>query len=356
MNFLQTLGSLKSAIDKELERQFDIAIKDAGKHDVLIAEALAHGKKIALSGGKRIRGALLMQAYFGVGGKERKKILQVAAAIELVHLFLLVHDDIIDCGSLRHGQKTLHRFFAQKNNKNFLNEKNNHFGESMGIITGDMIYSIANKLILEAGFSATQTANAFLKLQKIVGLTIIGQSQDIGIEYYGKASEQEVLAMYENKTARYTFEGPLHLGAMFAGCEDKKTFQSLSRYAVPLGIAFQIQDDILGVFGSEKKMGKSVASDIEEGKLSLLVVEAREKASKIQQKQLDEILGKKKLTTKEIKNFQEIITATGSLQYAQDLANKYFKQGKSEIEKIILLTPTKKFLLELVTYLEKREV
>ncbi|NTW27186.1 MAG: polyprenyl synthetase family protein [Candidatus Moranbacteria bacterium] len=356
MNFQQTLGGLKTAIDKELEHHFNIAIAQAREKDLLIAEALAHTKTIALAGGKRIRGALLCQAYFGLGGKDKKKILKAAVAIELVHLFLLVHDDIIDRGELRHGKATLHKMLEKKYRKKMTVDEAAHFGESIAIIVGGMLYAIANKIILEAGFSTDDAVKALTQLQKIVSLTIIGQSQDIAIEYSKDALQEDVLTMYENKTARYTFEGPLFVGAMLAGSSDKKTFASLSAYAMPLGIAFQIQDDILGVFGSEKKIGKSVASDIEEGKQSLLVVKAREFATSVQKKRLNEILGTKNLTQKEIAEFQNILKTTGSLQYAQDLATQYLVEGKKEIEKIILLPAAKKFLLGLVAYLEGRDI
>lgn len=355
MNFQQTLGGLKAAIDKELGHHFDAAIAEARKKDELIAEALEHTKEIALAGGKRIRGALLYWAYFGVGGKEKKKILKAAVAIELIHLFLLVHDDIIDRGDLRHGKETLHKMLEKKYRKNISVEEAQHFGQSIAIILGDMLYAIANKIILEAGFPQPEAVRALVQLQKIVATTIIGQSQDITIEYNKNPSQEEVLAMYENKTARYTFEGPLHVGAMLAGCNDKKTFALLSSYALPLGIAFQIKDDILGVFGSEQKIGKSVASDIEEGKQSLLVVKARQLATIAQKKQLNAILGKRNLTSKEIKIFQDILKSTGALAYAQDLATQYLNKGKKEIEKVIILPEAKKFYIGLVEYLEKRE-
>jgi geranylgeranyl diphosphate synthase type I len=297
-----------------------------------------------------------MQAYFGVGGKERKKILKVAAAIELVHLFLLVHDDIIDRGDLRHGQMTLHKRFAQQKRKNISAGESEHFGESVAIIVGDMLYAVANRIMLEAGFSSQVTVLAVAQLQKIVATTIIGQSQDIAIEHKGSATEQEVLAMYENKTARYTFEGPLHLGAILAGCEDKKTFTLLSSYAIPLGIAFQIQDDILGVFGSKVGIGKSVASDIEEGKQSLLVVRARLAASPAQKNQLEAILGKKKTTRSEIKTFQDVLKATGALAYAENLTTIYFNKGKQEIEKAIILPAARAFYIGLVEYLKNRSI
>src|SRR6266567_517287 len=154
MNFKQKLGALKVSIDKELEHHFEVAIKDARKRDPLMAEALEHMKKIALSGGKRIRGALLIESYLGFGGKEKKKILKVATAIELVHLFLLVHDDIIDRGDFRHGQMTLHKMLNKKYQKKYGTSEAEHFGSSMAIIVGVMLYAIANRIITDAGFES----------------------------------------------------------------------------------------------------------------------------------------------------------------------------------------------------------
>ncbi|EKE18866.1 MAG: hypothetical protein ACD_9C00211G0007 [uncultured bacterium] len=356
MNFKRKLDELKIAIDREMAIQFDAVIADASKKDKLIAEALSHAKKIALAGGKRVRGTLLCNSYSGLGGRDRKKILKAAAAIEFVHLFLLVHDDIIDRGDLRHGKETIHKLFAKKVQKNNSNEKSEHFGDSIAIIVGDMLHAVAQKIILETGFSSENLSRALLQLQKVIATTIIGQSQDIAIEQKGDASEKDVLKMYENKTARYTFEGPLHVGATLAGCSDRRTFDILSKYSVPLGIAFQIQDDILGVFGSQKKMGKSVASDIEEGKVSLMVVKAREAATSQQKNHLNSILGKKNLTKKEIREFQNILKSTGALEYCRKLASGYIQRAKLELEKIIIKKDAKVFLIGLAEYLEAREV
>jgi len=356
MDFPKTLGKLKVAIDKELGYHFDNVIRDARKKDMLIADVLKQAKKITLAGGKRIRGALLCQAYFGAGGKEKKKILKVAAAIELVHLFLLIHDDIIDRGSLRHGEKTLHTMFSGKKQKNISSDKASHFGDSIAIIAGDMIYAMANKLIAESGFDVLITLQALSQIQSVAMTTIIGQSQDIAIAYKKKTTEKEVLTMYKNKTARYTFEGPLYAGAMLAGRNNPKFLQYLSRYAVPIGIAFQIQDDILGVFGSKKKMGKLTVSDIEEGKKSIMVVKACEWADSKQKKRLDSILGKKNLTNKEVKIFRDILKSTGALEYSNKMATAYFDKGKKEVKKIAFLPDAKRFLMELIKYLENRNI
>lgn len=356
MNFQKNLEELKIAINKELEHQFNLAIANARKKDILMADVLKNAKKIALAGGKRIRGALLYWAYIGVGGKEKKKILKVSAAIEMVHLFLLIHDDIMDRGETRHGEKTLHRAFSSKKQKYGLKNDEDHFGESMAIIAGDMLYVIANKIILEAGFDPKISMQSVLKLQSIIENTIIGQSQDLSIAYKKNATEKEVMEMLKNKTAKYTIEGPVHLGAILGGCNDKRTLDILSQYAIPVGIAFQIQDDILGVFGDKKKIGKSVASDIKEGKQSIMVIKARRLATKQKRKKLDAILGKGNITKEEVKIFQDILKSTGVLEYSRKMAEQYLKKGKREIKKTILLPDAKIFFAGLAEYLENREV
>jgi len=356
MNFQKKLKELKVAINKELEYQLDSTIRDIQKEDVLMTEAFKHVKKIILAGGKRIRGALLCQAYFGLGGKEKKKILKVAAAVELMHMFMLIHDDIIDKGELRHGEKTLHRKFSSENKKYNFKSDEDYFGISEAIIVGDILYAIANDIIIKAGFKPEIAIKALAKLQSIAVSTCIGQSQELLFAYRNQATEKEIISVLKNKTAKYTFEWPLHTGAILAGCNNKKIMKSLSEYAISVGIAFQIQDDILGVFGNEKKIGKSAASDIEEGKQTLLVLKAREKASLLQKKQLNSILGKKNLTHKEIKKFQDIVKSAGALKYSKKMSEACLAKGKKEINKAIILPKAKGFFLGMAEYLENREI
>lgn len=355
MTFKYKLSQLKVAIDGQLEKYFDSAIRDAKGKDKLLAEALDQIKKIALSGGKRVRGALLCQSYFGFGGKDRIKIIKAAAAIELVHLFLLVHDDIIDRGNVRHGKMTLNAWFAKKYEKKLGKEEAKHLAISMAIIAGDLLYAMAIEIISKAGFEEKNSVAAISQLQKVVANTIVGQSQDINISYDSKISQEKILKMYENKTAKYTFEGPLQIGALLAGENDKKMFQKISNFSVPLGIAFQIQDDMLGIFGNEKHVGKS-ASDIEEGKRTLLVAKAYEFANDDQIKQINAILGKKNLSKSEIEKFQNLLIETGSFDYNKKMADQYFETGKKEIEKNMMLAEPKKFLFGMIEYLEKREI
>jgi geranylgeranyl diphosphate synthase type I len=229
-----------------------------------------------------------------------------------------------------------------------------HFGISMALIVGDMIAALGNQIIFNSGFNEKLIIKALFNLQSIISYTVIGEVKDFYIEYKGKATEKDVLDMYEYKTAKYTIEGPLHLGAVLGG-SDSKLNKEIIGYSIPTGIAFQIQDDILGIFGNGKKLGKEVGSDIKEGKMTLLVVKAREKASKEQRKMLDGILGKENLTSGDIKTFRDIIRETGALAYAESLAYNCVKEGKKKLDKMNIKKEAKDFLLGMSDYMINRE-
>jgi geranylgeranyl diphosphate synthase type I len=355
MNIQKTLLDFKSKIDPEIEKYLNSAIAEARERDLFVSEALKYVKKMILAGGKRLRPALMYYGYIGAGGKDRKKILETAASIELIHFFLLIHDDIIDKDNKRHGIDTMHFHYDKMGKLIFRGSDSGHFGNSMAIIIGDMVSALGNQLLFNSKFDAGLVIKALIKLQRIVSNVVIGQSQDVYIEYRKKASEREVLKMYENKTAKYTIEGPLHLGAILAGAKDE-LLDALSKYAVPVGIAFQIQDDILGIFGSEKKLGKPVGSDIEEGKQTLLVVKAGEKADRSQLKKMNYLLGKPNLNHREIEEFRNIITDTGSLDYAKNLARKLITKGKQALISAKIKKETKDFLLGIADYMISREL
>lgn len=356
MNFKSQLNDFKEKVDREIEKAFDANISEIKANDPYSAQALEYIKKITLSGGKRLRPALLYYAYLGAGGKEKSKAIKVAAAIELVHMFLLVHDDIIDRGILRHGISTANVEFAKYAKKKFKTADGKHFGDSFALILGDMVYCMAVEMICSSGIDAKVCKEVSMNLQSIVKNTIIGQSQDICIEYRKRVEEKDILKMYENKTAKYTFEGPLLLGLILAGNGNKKISKAFSDFALPLGIAFQIQDDILGIFGNEKKMGKSGASDIEEGKKTLIVAKALEKGSPKEIGIIKNLLGRKNLTKKEVKEFQKAIISSRSLDYAKGICDWHMQQSKKIILNLSMGRQAKEFLLGMIEYMENREV
>ena len=359
MDVKQVLLDLKKKIDPEIEKNLRQTIREVEKVDEDVAEAIKYVKKIILAGGKRARAIFMYYGYLGAGGKELKKIIKASVSIELVHMFLLIHDDIIDQDNKRHGVATIHKHYSGIG-KNFLRVKNpEHFGSSIGIVIGDTIGALGNKALYESEFEPKLIVSALHRLQNIVALTCVGGTEDLIIESKREASEKEIMRMYKNKTAKYTIEGPLHLGAILAGA-DEKILKTLSAYSIPVGIAFQIQDDILGIFGDEKKLGKPVGSDVRQGKRTILVAKDYEKADSRQKKILDNTLGKKDLTLEDLENFRSVITETGSLGYAKKLAEKFVAEGKSALlgssRKVGLKKETEEFLLGIGDYIINRTV
>lgn len=349
------LKRYKERLDPFLERYFKKKLQKAKKIDPLAEEAVELIREFTLSGGKRIRPAVMYYGYLAAGGKEDEKIVKTSMSIELTHSFLLIHDDIIDKDETRHGINTLHETYKNIAKKFFPNTDKKHFGNSMAMIAGDMAASMGSEIIFNAEFRPEKIIKALDRLQHIVYVTIPGEMADLVLEAKGKATEEEIMRMYEGKTARYTFEGPIHLGAVLAGV-DEEMLNNFTDYSIPLGCAFQIRDDILGVFGDEKKLGKPVGSDIVEGKQTILVVKAMEKGSRKQAKLLKELLGKENITCAEVDNFRQIIEDTGALDAANKMSERLIGESLESLEKVNIKNPEAKTFFEgIARYIIERQ-
>jgi len=354
MDIKKELQVFKKDIDYEIENYLDSVIEEVKETDLFVYDAMRYFKKTILAGGKRIRPIMMCWGYKAAGGKDYNEILKTSISIELIHAFLLIHDDVIDRDDMRRGKKTIHARYRDYDKWIASDKDANHFGISIAIVLGDLIYSLGNQILFEAKFESHIVIQALSKMQRIVGLTCIGEMQDVYMEYTNKATEADILKMYENKTAKYTFEGPLQLGAMLAGASD--TFcAELSAYAVPLGIAFQIRDDMLGVFGNQKKMGKPVGSDITEGKRTLIVSRAYQSATNEQKNVLNKLLGNTKISSRDIKIFQSILIDTGARQSVENYMQKLVEQSETALDDMSLQNGANEFLFSLAEYLNNRE-
>ncbi|MCX6762018.1 MAG: polyprenyl synthetase family protein [Candidatus Moranbacteria bacterium] len=356
---IEMLTAYKKRLDPHLKEFFLWKIAQAEKVDPLLVKTIKIIEKLVLSGGKRIRPALVYYGYLAAGGNDSEKIIKASTAIELAHAFLLIHDDIIDRDDTRHGIETAHKYYEKWGKKLGLRDSEaTHFGNSMAITTGDYAHALADEILYDIDFEPEVILDALRELQKIVARTIPGEMLDVLMGAKGSATEKEITRMHEGKTARYTFEGPLHLGAVLAGQKKNgKLLEAFSAYSLPVGKAFQIRDDILGVFGNEKKLGKSVGADIIEGKQTLLVFRALKNGTKEQIKEINRLLGKKDLTEKEAEAFRRIVRETGSLEYSQGLAGRFVAESLVALEKIEFKNnEAKNFLESIAEYIIKREV
>ena len=350
------LFDLKNKVNKELELFFDNKIKqikDQKKSDELL-EMTESLRDFVLRFGKRIRPILFYCGYTIAGGEDKEKILKTAISIELVHSYLLIHDDIIDQDDFRHGDFSMHHSCAKKAENNFKNTDSKHFGISMAIVIGDLASTFGYEILTSSNFPITLKIKAIEKLNQIISNTIAGEALDVILAEYPDIKIDRIIEMQKYKTAKYTIEGPLHLGAVLAGA-DEKFLEAISRFSIPLGIAFQIQDDIIGIFGNEKKIGKPVGSDIKEGKKTLLIAKALEKASAEQKNIILSVLGNKKISFDEIENVRKIIKETGSLEYSKAETEKLIKLSKKNLEEIKISGKCREFLSDLADFTIKRE-
>jgi geranylgeranyl diphosphate synthase type I len=274
-------------------------------------------------------------------------------AVELLHVFALIHDDIIDNSSLRRGEPTTHKQFEIFHRQRELLGRKKDYGFSTAILAGDLAYSFAEEILTTAPFPQERMRRARYYFDQMKTQVIYGQYLDVLGGYKKSLTEDEVLQILEYKTAKYTVERPLQIGAMLAGA-DYKLIQTFSKYGIPFGQAFQLQDDIIGTFGSEKEIGKPNDSDIKEGKKTILVAKAFERASKKQRKILESVIGNKRSKEDEIKLVRKIIKETGSYDYCIKLAKELLNQATQAIKDVKLTEEGKEYLLAAVEYLENR--
>jgi geranylgeranyl diphosphate synthase type I len=357
MGFQEQILVLRDAIDQEMQQYINEQKKRLNSEDVFLREALQKVETVIFSGGKRLRGALLVQGYLAAGGQDQSVVLRAAAGLEFLHAYILMHDDIMDRDELRHGTPTLHRSYQEIAEKLFSDQDNAHFGNSVALVLGDMVSAWGNDLVFGVDLPRENVQAAMCFLQQVVFATGAGQIEDMRIQYQKDATEKEVLALYQKKTAEYTIVGPLTLGALLAG--EKILFQDFFReYGRALGIAFQITDDLLGLYASPEKTGKKMAADIIEGKMTYLMVVLLNNAKGDEQKRVRAILAHKEaVTTDDILFIQESFVASGAQKYAEEALAKYSTEARVilEREKERLPEGTYLFLEGLTTYITTRE-
>jgi len=329
-----------------LQRKVDSAPDEFNR---VVAEDIL---RFAKAGGKRLRPILFILGYLGAGKEVYSGVIDASISIELVHSYFLIHDDFMDEDTLRRGADTvwysLHKWLAKRGIEDV------HVAHSLAICAGDLAETYGTEAIARADIPEDRKLPLIALLHEIIEQTGYGQILDVSLETIplDRVKEEDVLKVHEYKTSHYTVEGPLHLGATLAGDgSDLKTVYT--NYAIPAGIAFQLRDDIIGVFGDERV--KPAGSDIREGKRTLLIVKAYEAATPEQKKRIVEILGKRDLSQEELEEIREIIRETGSLDYSNELMERLVSEAKQAIENSDIAEPTRTILLELADYMVKRE-
>jgi geranylgeranyl diphosphate synthase, type I len=309
------LDAIRAEIEKSLARFMDRVKVDYKLH--LVNPSLYEGiREFSLRKGKRIRPLLLILSYKGYSPNNKKPstaLYNASTCIELLHNFMLIHDDIIDRSNLRRGKPTLHKILGKIVKTNDPEK----LGYDLGIIAGDIVYALAIDAFLSIDELPERKERGLKYFIQTAAFTAMGEFIDTihGVEKVQHITEKDVFLNYTLKTARYTFDCPLVTGAILAGA-DEKEIKLLSELGILVGQAFQIQDDIIGIFDSQKNIGKSILSDLVESKKTILVCHAYNKLKGKEKAKFVTLFNKKKKTYQDLVTIRKMFIKAGSLDYS----------------------------------------
>jgi geranylgeranyl diphosphate synthase, type I len=281
-------------------------------------ELFDHIRLLTLAKGKSVRPLFMIytaQAFHTE--HDLNELIYLSLPFELMHTYLLIHDDVMDKDNVRHGMKTVHAAMAEKYD-------DEHFGVSMGILAGNLTKSMARHTFDAIRIEDQKKIILYRMFDTLDELENIGQAQDIYFEKIMPSSD-DVLKMYANKTAAYTTQYPMMAGALLGESSVEKR-SKLEKFARSLGLAFQIQDDIIGVFSEEKITGKPQGSDIRDGKRSYLILKALELGGDSFAELFLPMYGKKDLTQSDVKLITDEMRNLGVLECVDTVKHQYLDE------------------------------
>lgn len=319
--FATTLAAYKQAIDEDIEAYGTYirptTLQQYGDYGLLEVNTFLD---VLSRGGKRIRGSLVLVGYEMCGGHDHAMILQAARAIEMLHAYMLIIDDVQDRSAVRRGKPSAHALLTRYHQKHRLRGDAAHTGMSLALNAALAGAHAAEVILANLHADPQLRLNALSITNRTMGITVHGQTYDILNEVVSQPQLVDVERVLDWKTAQYSFINPLHVGMVLAGADCVLT-DAITPYGQHLGRAFQITDDALGIFGTEQAIGKSPLDDIREGKRTLLMLYALEHTEPSDRIFLEHCLGKVTLTKRDFQRCRDIIAASGARVYMQGLAD-----------------------------------
>lgn len=326
-------------INRHLGQYFKKKAKEV-QNDTIVLELVHQIADVTLRGGDRLRPFMGQLGYTAGQGKNEASILPALLALELTHTFALIHDDIMDRASVRRGGPTIPAHFTQDS------RTSHHDAISLAILAGDLACVWADELMDEVQNRSAKTQFNVMR-QEVIG----GQTLDVTMSE--TVEPNDILRMYMLKTARYSLTHPLVIGALLAGEKTSASLlHALHQYGDAIGIAFQLRDDWLGVFGDAKTFGKSTSSDIEEGKWTLLASYTKEQLNARDTKRLVSLYREKNMTAVEVDWVRQQMQKTGAKRHVEQMMVDLVVQGNKGIEHCA--EPIKKQLMDIARYLITR--
>jgi geranylgeranyl diphosphate synthase type I len=343
------LSQIASRVERRIDDLLQAETERWARIDPALQAPLDALRALVHAGGKRLRPAFCHWAFAGAGGDpDDPRIVDVGAALELLHTFALIHDDIMDGSFTRRGLTATHVLFQDLHAKSDWHGEGRRFGEGVGILVGDLAFVYADLLMGDAPIAAL---NVFTELRLEVN---IGQYLDLLGTVRRDASVASARRISIYKSGRYTTERPLHLGAAMAGrLADLEL--PLTNYGAPLGEAFQLRDDLLGVFGDTAVTGKPVGEDLREGKPTALYALAAAEAHGAAADLLARRFGAPDLDEAEVAQLQDVLVRTGAKDKVEARIAELLDESLAALAAVPITAESRRELEALAVYVAGRD-
>jgi len=312
---------LAGGIEAALAVYLEARTAEASAIDPHFAAAADELSAFVLGGGKRIRPTFAWWGWRGAGGSvdapEALSVLRAVSSLELIQACALVHDDLMDASALRRGRPTVHVAFARRHAEAGWYGRPARFGAAAAILLGDLAMVWADDMFHTCGLPQDTLVRAGVPWRAMRTELLGGQYLDVLHQATRDASQAAALRIDRYKTAAYTVERPLHLGAALAGA-GPELVDGYRRFGADIGVAFQLRDDLLGVFGDPAVTGKPAGDDLREGKRTLLLAVALERAERrgdsAARAAVEAAVGNPGLTAEEVDRTRDVLTELGAVQ------------------------------------------
>jgi geranylgeranyl diphosphate synthase type I len=305
-----------------------------------------------VNGGKCVRSTFMYLGWLA-GAAASDQALFASAGLELLHAFALMQDDVMDASSSRRGRPAAHIQFSQWHRNRELSGPADRFGESAAILLGDLCLIWAEQMLRESGVGYRRLQHAWPRYDVMRTELAVGQFADLASDVRDLPSMSAVLEVARRKSGNYTVRRPLEIGAAMSGCSDR-TVSGLGRYGEAVGEAFQMRDDVLGVFGAEAVTGKPAGQDLIERKATSVVIAAHQLADPDTRRQLTELMTAGELDDSAIERWRTLIVATGAVQWIEDTISDRVASAREELDKLRIGEPVRAALVNMAAVCTER--
>ena len=312
-----------------------------------------------LDSGKRFRPLFAYFGFIGAGGSHSPEVIRACASLELLQACALIHDDLMDGSDTRRGKPAIHKHFEKLHSQESAVGSSEGFGQAAAILLGDLALVYSDLALHQSGITSELLPQVLAVHDEMRVELMAGQFLDVYEQTRSSHTVERALTIARYKSGKYTIERPLHFGTAMA-TTDKRVLADVtshySAYGLPLGEAFQLRDDLLGVFGDPDLTGKPAGDDLREGKRTVLVAMAQESMSATDIKEFESLFGKADLDSTGIEKLRTIINDTGAPVHVENLISDLTNKAIQALDTPSIAATAQQVLSELAIIATKRNL